>query len=149
MLRAWCTFLPAIFLSALLCGLAAPRVLAQDLSWGGTVWVWENGMGPKSALSLTIGPGVSTTYSVSLSKAPAKREESDPELGSNDVWFVMAHINGMRYPDGRYKDLSMLPGFYRTFTVNDWDRPMGFRIRRDSDEEWAEKGKNPRTVPRR
>ena len=67
--------IPVVLVSALpACTFTAPPVLAQDLSWGGTVWVWENGMEPKSSLSLTIGPGESTTYSVSLSKAPAKRK---------------------------------------------------------------------------
>ena len=133
----------AVLGSALLCTFAVPRVLAQDLSWGGTVRVWQNGMGPKSTLSLTIDPGESTTYSVSLSKAPAKREGSNSDLDSDDKWFVMVHIDGVRHQDGRYKDLSLIPGFYRTFTVHDWDQPKGFRIRRDSDEEWKKKRKNP------
>ena len=138
-LRAGRFLVPAVLVTAFVCTFAAPPVLAQDLSWGGTVWVWENGMGPKSSLSLTIAPGESTTYSVSLSKAPAKRKETDRELDSDDDWFVTAHINGVKYQDGRYKDLSLVPGFYRTFTVQDWDQPKHFRIRRDSDSEWNEK----------
>ncbi len=79
----------------------------------------------------------------------ARQEDGDDlEFRSDAEWFVMAHINGVKYLDGRYKDLTLTPGFYRTFTVNDWNRPKGFRIERDSDEEWNENG-GEHPAPRR
>ena len=122
----------ALLLAALLSGLSATRVVAQDLNWGdGTVVVSTN--------SLTIEPGETVSYSVRLSQAPAV----DGVLVDNadDAWFVMLYINGMRYLDGEYADLRVIPSLYREFNKDDWDAPKDFRVTRLSDDEWAKKRK--------
>ena len=87
--------------------LAAPPVLAQINNWGGDVLV--------SGSSISVAPGESVTYSVRLNRKPT---ETDGTTLENEVveWFVMVSINGVRDQDGEYKDLRLIPSFYRSFT---------------------------------
>ena len=122
--------------------LAAPPVLAQINNWGGDVLV--------SGSSISVAPGESVTYSVRLNRKPT---ETDGTTLENEAveWFVMVHINGVRYQDGEYKDLTLIPSFYRSFTgkhdpshPNDdgnWDEWKGFRIYRASYDDWEGRGK--------
>ena len=116
--------------------LAAPPVLAQINKWGGDVRVSDS--------SISVAPGESVTYSVKLTRKPT---ETDGTVLDNDVeWFVMVHINGVRYQDGKYKDLTLIPSFYRTFMGKhdpnhpnddgDWDEWKDFRIYRASYDDW-------------
>ena len=122
--------------------LAAPPVLAQINNWGGDVLV--------SGSSISVAPGESVTYSVRLNRKPT---ETDGTTLENEVveWFVMVSINGVRDQDGEYKDLRLIPSFYRSFTgkhdpshPNDdgnWDEWKGFRIYRASYGDWEGGGK--------
>ena len=122
--------------------LAAPPVLAQINNWGGDVLV--------SGSSISVAPGESVTYSVRLNRKPT---ETDGTTLENEVveWFVMVSINGVRDQDGEYKDLRLIPSFYRSFTgkhdpshPNDdgnWDEWKGFRIYRASYDDWEGLGK--------
>ena len=96
-----------VLLPALLMVLAAPPVLAQVNNWGGDVLVSDS--------SISVAPGESVTYSVRLNRKPT---ETDGTTLHNETveWFVMVHINGVRYQDGEYKDLTLIPSFYRSFT---------------------------------
>ena len=87
--------------------------------------------------SLTIKPGKTVSYGVKLSQAPAV----DGVLVNNadDAWFVMLYINDMRYQDGKYKDLRVIPSLYRKFNKDDWDAPKDFRVTRLSYAEWEGK----------
>ena len=132
---------PAVFallLSVLLAAVAAPPVLAQVDHWGGDV-VAE----PRS---ISVKPGESVTYTVRLNKPPT---ESDGSLLQNGTiqWFVMLHIDGVRYQAGVYKDLTIVPSFYRSFTKDDWGQPKTFRITRKSNTEWDETTDGPRAGP--
>ena len=131
-----------VLVPALLMVLAAPPVLAQINNWGGDVLV--------SGSSISVAPGESVTYSVRLNRKPT---ETDGTALENETvgWFVMVHINGVRYQDGEYKDLTLIPSFYRQFTgkhdlshPNDdgnWDEWKGFRIYRASYDDWEGRGK--------
>ena len=132
------TLLLVVLVSALVCGLAGSPVLAQNDHWGGTVKVSSN--------SISVNPGESTTYKVWLSKPPTEIDGS-PVTDSNVEWFVMLHIGGVRYSDGKYRDLTIVPGFYRTFTKDDWNQPKDFRITRKSKAEWDEAVDGPRADP--
>ena len=117
--------------------LASPPVLAQINNWGGDVLVSDS--------SISVAPGESVTYSVRLNRKPT---ETDGTTLHNETveWFVMVHINGVRYQDGEYKDLTLIPSFYRMFTgkhdpnyPNDggnWDEWKDFRIYRASYDDW-------------
>ena len=131
-----------VFLPALLMVLAAPPVLAQINNWGGDVLVSDS--------SISVAPGESVTYSVRLNRKPT---ETDGTTLHNETveWFVMVHINGVRYQDGEYKDLTLIPSIYRMFTgkhdpnyPNDggnWDEWKDFRIYRASYDDWEGRGK--------
>ena len=122
--------------------LAAPPVLAQINNWGGDVLVSDS--------SISVAPGESVTYSVRLNRKPT---ETDGTTLHNETveWFVMFHINGVRYQDGEYKDLTLIPSIYRMFTgkhdpnyPNDggnWDEWKDFRIYRASYDDWEGRGK--------
>ncbi len=112
----------AILQSLLLLGVSTIGVEAQVDNWGGTVTVSES--------SIPIEPGQSNTYRVRLNKPPT-------EAGVD--WFVMVHINGVRYTGGVYKDLSLIPGFYRTFDTDDWNTWKDFRITRAGDDYTGER----------
>ena len=100
--------------------------------------------------SISVAPGESVTYSVRLNRKPT---ETDGTVLDNEIveWFVMAHINGVRYQDGEYKDLTLIPSFYRLFTGKhdpnypnddgDWDEWKDFRIYRASYNDWEGRGK--------
>ena len=63
--------------------------------------------------------------------------------------MIMFHINGDRYQDGEYKDLTLIPSIYRMFTGHDpnypndgdWDEWKDFRIYRASYDDWEGQGK--------
>ena len=132
------TLILALLISVIVCSLTAPSVLAQIDHWGGTVEV--------SPSSISVKPGESATYTVKLSKAPTKSDGSsvtDP----NVQWFVMLHIDGVNYQDGVYKDLTIIPSFYRTFTKEDWATPKSFQISRKSEADWDEEEDGPRAGP--
>ena len=141
-LRSARALLLGVLVPALLMVLAAPPVLAQINNWGGDVLV--------SGSSISVAPGESVTYSVRLNRKPT---ETDGTTLENEAvkWFVMVHINGVRYQDGEYKDLTLIPSFYRSFTgkhdpshPNDdgnWDEWKGFRIYRASYDDWEGLGK--------
>ena len=71
-----------------------------------------------------------------MSKKPSVNGD-DTDIGPQDKWFVMVFMNGMRYMDGRYKDLVITPSIYRTFNIDDWDTWKGFTVERDSDADWG------------
>ena len=131
-----------VLVSVLPTVLAAPPVLAQTNNWGGDVLVSDS--------SISVAPGESVTYSVRLNRKPT---ETDGTVLDNEIveWFVMAHINGVRYQDGEYKDLTLIPSFYRLFTGKhdpnypnddgDWDEWKDFRIYRASYNDWEGRGK--------
>ena len=131
-----------VLVPALLMVLAAPPVLAQINNWGGDVLVSDS--------SISVAPGGSVTYSVRLNRKPT---ETDGTTLHNETveWFVMFHINGVRYQDGEYKDLTLIPSIYRMFTgkhdpnyPNDggnWDEWKDFRIYRASYDDWERRGK--------
>ena len=141
-LRSARALLLGVLVSALPTVLAAPPVLAQINNWGGDVLVSDS--------SISVAPGESVTYSVRLNRKPT---ETDGTALDNETveWFAMVHINGVRYQDGEYKDLTLIPSFYRTFTgkhdpnyPNDggnWDEWKDFRIYRASYEDWEGRGK--------
>ena len=122
--------------------LAAPPVLAQINNWGGDVLVSDS--------SISVAPGESVTYSVRLNRKPTETDGS-PLHNETVEWFVMFHINGVRYQDGEYKDLTLIPSIYRMFTgkqdpnyPNDggnWDEWKDFRIYRASYDDWEGRGK--------
>ena len=131
-----------VLVSVLPTVLAAPPVLAQINNWGGDVLVSDS--------SISVAPGESVTYSVRLNRKPT---ETDGTVLDNEIveWFVLAHINGVRYQDGEYKDLTLIPSFYRLFTGKhdpnypnddgDWDEWKNFRIYRASYNDWEGRGK--------
>ena len=141
-LRSAGALLLGVLVPALLMVLAAPPVLAQINNWGGDVLVSDR--------SISVAPGESVTYSVRLNRKPT---ETDGTTLHNETveWFVMVHINAVRYQDGEYKDLTLIPSFYRMFTgkhdpnyPNDggnWDEWKGFRIYRASYDDWEGRGK--------
>ena len=141
-LRSARALLLGVLVSALPTVLAAPPVLAQINNWGGDVLVSDS--------SISVAPGESVTYSVRLNRKPT---ETDGTVLDNEIveWFVMAHINGVRYQDGEYKDLTLIPSFYRLFTGKhdpnypnddgDWDEWKDFRIYRASYNDWEGRGK--------
>ena len=143
-LRSARALLLGVLVSALPTVLAAPPVLAQINNWGGDVLVSDS--------SISVAPGESVTYSVRLNRKPT---ETDGTVLDNEIveWFVMAHINGVRYQDGEYKDLTLIPSFYRLFTGKhdpnypnddgDWDEWKDFRIYRASYNDWEGRGKQP------
>ena len=141
-LRSARALLLGVLVLALLMVLAAPPVLAQINNWGGDVLV--------SGSSISVAPGESVTYSVRLNRKPTETNGNTLENEAVE-WFVMVHINGVRYQDGEYKDLMLIPSFYRSFTgkhdpshPNDdgnWDEWKGFRIYRASYDDWEERGK--------
>ena len=100
--------------------------------------------------SISVAPGESVTYSVRLNRKPT---ETDGNALDNETveWFAMVHINGVRYQDGEYKDLTLIPSFYRTFTGKDdpnypndggnWDEWKDFWIYRASYDDWEGRGK--------
>ena len=96
--------------------------------------------------SLDIEPGESTTYSVRLSEKPSVNGVDVNDV--NDEWFVLVFINGMKSPEGQYKDIHIVPGLYRPFNMNDWDTWKDFRVSRDSDDKWAEKLKEDPSLTR-
>ena len=108
---------------------------AQNPTWDGHVQV--------SRSSLTVAPGESVDYDVRLSKPPAVNGTPIP---SREEWFVMLHMNGVRYQDGEYRDLVITPSFYRTFDNGDWNTWKNFRVTRMSDEEWEMRGGGPRAT---
>ena len=122
--------------------LAAPPVLAQINNWGGDVLV--------SGSSISVAPGESVTYSVRLNRKPTETDGTTLENKAVE-WFVMVSINGVRYQGGEYKDLTLIPSFYRQFTgkhdpnhPNDdgnWDEWKDFRIYRASYDDWEGRGK--------
>ena len=131
-----------VLVSVLPTVLAAPPVLAQINNWGGDVLVSDS--------SISVAPGESVTYSVRLNRKPT--ETDGTALDNKTVgWFVMVHINGVRYQDGEYKDLTLIPSIYRLFTGNhdpnypnddgDWDEWKDFRIYRASYNDWEGRGK--------
>ena len=140
-LRSTSALLLGVLVPALLMVLAAPPVLAQINNWGGDVLVPG---------SISVAPGESVTYSVRLNRKPT---ETDGTTLHNETveWFVMFHINGVRYQDGEYKDLTLIPSIYRMFTgkhdpnyPNDggnWDEWKDFRIYRASYDDWEGRGK--------
>ena len=89
-----------VLVSVLPTVLAAPPVLAQTNNWGGDVLVSDS--------SISVAPGESATYSVRLNRKPT---ETDGTALDNETvgWFVTVHINGVRYQDGEYKDLTLIP----------------------------------------
>ena len=141
-LRSARALLFGVLVSALPTVLAAPPVLAQVNNWGGDVLVSDS--------SISVAPGESVTYSVRLNRKPT---ETDGTVLDNEIveWFVMVHINGVRYQDGEYKDLTLIPSFYRTFmgkhdpnhpnNDGDWDEWKDFRIYRASYNDWEGRGK--------
>ena len=131
-----------LLLSALLTIFAAPPVFAQIDNWGGDVLVSDD--------SILVAPGRSETYSVRLDRIPT--QTNGPPLNNETVeWFLMVHINGVRYTSGDYKDLTLIPSFYRSFTGKhnpndadddgDWDVWKDFRIHRASYDDWEGQGK--------
>ena len=143
-LRSARALLLGVLVSALPTVLAAPPVLAQVNNWGGDVLVSDS--------SISVAPGESVTYSVRLNRKPT---ETDGTVLDNEIveWFVMVHTNGVRYQNGEYKDLTLIPSFYRTFTGKDdpnypnddgdWDEWKDFRIYRASYNDWEGRGKQP------
>ena len=141
-LRSARALLLGVLVPALLMVLAAPPVIAQINNWGGDVLVSDS--------SISVAPGESVTYSVRLNQKPT---ETDGTTLKNEAveWFVMVNINGVRYQGGEYKDLTLIPSFYRQFTgkhdpshPNDdgnWDEWKGFRIYRASYDDWEGQGK--------
>ena len=124
----------ALALSTLLYALVAPHPQAQEPTWSGTVKVTEGSSGmEQDRIMLAIGPGESVTYSVKLDRKPTI---NGVDIPNDKDWFVMMHINGVKYRDGLYKDLTVIPSFYRTFDNGDWYQWKNFRITRMSDEEW-------------
>ena len=131
-----------VLVSVLPTVLAAPPVLAQTNNWDGDVLVSDS--------SISVAPGESVTYSVRLNRKPT--ETDGTALDNKTVgWFVMARINGVRYQDGEYKDLTLIPSIYRSFTGKhdpnypnddgDWDEWKDFRIYRASYNDWEGGGK--------
>ncbi|MDE0715125.1 MAG: hypothetical protein OXI10_09705, partial [Gammaproteobacteria bacterium] len=117
--------IPALLLYALLCVLAPHLAQAQEATWDGTVLVRNT--------SLQVGPGERTTHYIKLSKKPSIYGVDIPD---DEEWFVMLHSNGVSRQDGYYRDLTFIPGFYRTFGNHDWDTWKGFSIYRLTDAEW-------------
>ena len=109
----------AALVSALCAVLPLPSVLAQQPTWNGTVEV--------STDSLEVLPGESKVYYVRLSEKPSVNGDDIPD---GEEWFVMVHIGGVRYMDGRHQDLTLTPSFYRTFDNDDWDEWKSFRVER-------------------
>ena len=109
--------------------------LAQVDNWGGDVKVSE--------ISLSIAPGETTSYSVRLNMAPGKDGTPIPV---GEVWTVMVSIDGVRYQDGKYKDLTLIPSFYRTFDGTDWNKWKDFQITRVDEEDWDVGDDGPRAT---
>ena len=109
--------------------------LAQVDNWGGDVEVSE--------ISLSIAPGETDSYSVWLKMAFGKDGTTIPD---GKVWTVMVSIDGVRYQDGKYKDLTLIPSFYRTFDRTDWNKRKDFQITRVDEEDWDVEVDGPRAT---
>ena len=90
------------------------------------------------------------TYSVRLDRIPV-HTDGTALVNETVEWFVMVYFDVVEYTDGKYKDLTLVPSFYRTFTGKhnpnnaaddgDWDDWKDFRIHRASYGEWEGQGK--------
>ena len=144
-LRSARALLLGILVSAFPTVFAASPVLAQINNWGGDVEV--------SVSSISVAPGESVTYSIRLTRKPT---ETDGTALDNETveWYAMVHIIGVRYQDGEYKDLTLIPSIYRKFAGKhdpnnlnddgDWDEWKDFRIYRA--ENWDEETQGPRAT---
>ena len=103
--------------------------------------------------SILVASGGHASYSVRLDRIPTQTN-GDPLNNETVEWFLMVHINGVRYTSGDYKDLTLIPSFYRSFTGKhnpndadddgDWDVWKDFRIHRASYDDWEGQGKQTR-----
>ena len=131
-----------LLLSALLTILVAPRFLLRSTTGAEMCWCrmtrsWSH-------------PAGSVTYSVRLDRIPV-HTDGTALVNETVEWFVMVYFDVVKYTDGKYKDLTLVPSFYRTFTGKhnpnnaaddgDWDDWKDFRIHRASYGEWEGQGK--------
>ncbi len=103
----------AVTLSALLSGIAAPRVHAQT-TWGVEV----------SPTTLTIDEGESLTYRLRLTEPPRA-----------DGWWVMLRVNGSVRADGHYRGISWVPSVGWEFNRDNWDTWREVRVTALQDED--------------
>ena len=109
----------AVVVLVVLYGIGAPRVHAQNNGenlWRGTVEV--------SPTTLTLRPGQSLSYRLRLTEPPTA-----------DGWWVMVHVDGVVYFDGRYKGITWVPSVGWDFNQDNWDQWRGIVIRTDDDAE--------------
>ena len=103
----------AVTLSALLSGIAAPRVHAQT-TWGVEV----------SPTTLTIDEGESLTYRLRLTEPPRA-----------DGWWVVLRVNGSMRADGHYRGISWVPSVGWEFNRDNWDTWREVRVTALQDED--------------
>ena len=126
--------------AALLSGVAAPRVQAQESEW----------LEVQGSTSITIRQGESHTYYIRLKKVPIKldRQTGEPVLdggnvqpvGPDDPWWVRVTADGSARADGEYDvdgdgtvDLSWTPSIGRVFHSGNYDQWVGIRIQAHRD----------------
>ena len=103
----------AVTLSALLSGIAAPRVHAQT-TWGVEV----------SPTTLSIDEGESLTYRLRLTEPPLA-----------DGWWVVLRVNGSIRYDGHYRGISWVPSVGWEFNRDNWDTWREVRVTALQDED--------------
>ena len=103
----------AVTLSALLSGIAAPRVHAQT-TWGVEV----------SPTTLSIDEGDSLTYRLRLTEPPLA-----------DGWWVVLRVNGSIRYDGHYRGISWVPSVGWEFNRDNWDTWREVRVTALQDED--------------
>ena len=103
----------AVTLSALLSGIAAPRVHAQT-TWGVEV----------SPTTLSIDEGESLTYRLRLTEPPLA-----------DGWWVVLRVNGSMRADGHYRGISWVPSVGWEFNRDNWDTWREVRVTALQDED--------------
>ena len=103
----------AVTLSALLSGIAAPRIHAQT-TWGVEV----------SPSTLTIDEGESLTYRLRLTEPPLA-----------DGWWVVLRVNGSIRDAGHYRGISWVPSAGWEFNRDNWDTWREVRVTALQDED--------------
>ncbi len=103
----------AVTLSALLSGIAAPRVHAQT-TWGVEV----------SPTTLSIDEGESLTYRLRLTEPPLA-----------DGWWVVLRVNGSIRDAGHYRGISWVPSVGWEFNRDNWDTWREVRVTALQDED--------------
>ena len=144
-----------VMLSALLSGVAAPRVQAQESEW----------LEVQGSTTLTLRNGESTSYQIRLKKVPPKLDRDGNSVDQNgaltdtpiptpsdDPWWILVRADGVvrhgeydvdgdpntgyddpATPEREGYDLTWVPSLGREFHGGNWNEWVGISIRAHSD----------------